>query len=226
MKKTIITLFVIAGVSSVQATVDLTPSQISTSLIAKGITAADVFTYTLGDWKGSYQSSSLNQNYVKTTPDGFLNIQIGAAAAANKGDYAAVKFNADTPLTLTFDMSEGSSWGKNLANFRIEYCCDVYGYDENGTYTLIGSWSTGTIAANSVNDTYSVSPEITLTQGDYSSYGLIISVLDRSNVGSGAGASINISNIIVTEAKQIPEPTTATLSLLTLAGLAARRRRR
>ena len=224
MKKHIIALLAIAGVSSVQATVDLTPTKISTSTSAYGISASNVFGYTLGEWHGTWTTSALN-NYVSVKNE-VLNIQIGAAAAKGRGEFAAVKFNADTPLTLTFDMSEGSSWGANLASFNIEYTCNVYGYSEDGTYTLIGSWNTGTIAANSVNNTYSVSPEITLTQGDYSSYGLIISVLDRSGVGSGAGASINISNIIVTEAKQIPEPTTATLSLLALAGLAARRRRR
>ncbi|MBR1998133.1 MAG: PEP-CTERM sorting domain-containing protein, partial [Akkermansia sp.] len=66
---------------------------------------------------------------------------------------------------------------------------------------------------------------ITLEKGDYTSYGIIFRSMETSTLGSGAGVAMNISNIKVTAEKLDPEPTTATLSLLALAGLATRRRR-
>jgi hypothetical protein len=46
--------------------------------------------------------------------------------------------------------------------------------------------------------------------------------MDTSTLGKAAGMAMKISNIQLT----IPEPTTATLSLLALCGLVARRRRK
>ncbi|MBQ4636014.1 MAG: hypothetical protein IJB64_06235 [Akkermansia sp.] len=164
-------------------------------------------------------------NQVSAGADG-LSLQIGAAASNNSGgNYAAVKFEAETPLTLSFDIKYTGSWGANIANFTCEYTCTVYGFGTDGSSSVIGTWSDN-IAGSSISKAYEKTPGITLEKGDYTSYGIIFRSMETLTLGGGAGMAMNISNIKVTAENLVPEPTTATLSLRSLAGLAARRRRR
>ncbi len=224
MKKTIIALQALAGVAAAQVTIDLTPTAISTEQNFNGISATDVQDYALNSWNGTWENSNL-ANQVGIT-DGGLSLQIGAYASNNAGgNYAAVKFEADTPLTLSFDFENTSSWGDSIANFTCTYTCTVYGFESDGSSSEIGTWSEN-INGSSITTAYAKSPEITLQKGDYTSYGIIFRSMETSSLGGGAGMAMKISNIKVTAENLVPEPTTATLSLLALAGLAARRRRR
>ena len=229
MKKTLIVLMALAGVAAAQVTIDLTPTSISASVDGDGFSPTDVQSLTLNSWKGTWENSNLN-NQVSvgvddTTGANFLSLQIGATAGNNSGgNYAAVKFEAETPLTLSFDFKNTNSWGGNKAKFTCEYTCTVYGFGTDGSSSVIGTWSDN-IAGSSISTTYEKSPSITLEKGDYTSYGIIFRSMETSTLGDKAGVAMSISNIKVTAENLVPEPTTATLSLLALAGLAARRRR-
>ncbi len=213
----------LAGVAAAQVTIDLTPTSISASVDGDGFAPTDVQSLTLNSWVGTWENTHLN-NQVSAGADG-LSLQIGAAASNNSGgNYAAVKFEAETPLTLSFDFKNTNSWGGNKASFTCEYTCTVYGFGTDGSSSVIGTWSDN-IAGSSISTTYEKSPGITLEKGDYTSYGIIFRSMETSTLGGGAGVAMNISNIKVTAENLVPEPTTATLSLLALAGLAARRRR-
>ena len=224
MKKTLIAFMALAGVAAAQVTIDLTPTSISASVDSDGFSPTDVQALTLNSWVGTWENSSL-ANQVSAGADG-LSLQIGAAASNNSGgNYAAVKFEAETPLTLSFDIKNTGSWGTNKASFTCEYTCTVYGFGTDGSSSVIGTWSDN-IAGSSISETYEKSPGITLEKGDYTSYGIIFRSMETSTLANQAGVAMNISNIKVTAERLVPEPTTATLSLLALAGLAARRRRK
>ena len=217
----------LAGVAAAEVTIDLTPAEISTGIAAAGINPSNVWGYNEMEWHGTWEYESLDGQV--RIADSCLLLSIGAVASQyTGGNFAAVKFTTDdTPITLSFNMVEnpsGSSWGGNLSSFAAEYSCEVYGFGSDGVSTLIGSWKksmTGPEVAAST--TISEDVTIELASGDYTAYGIIFHSMDTTTVGKAAGMSMYISDIVVTT---IPEPTTATLSLLALAGLAARRRRK
>ena len=214
----------LVGVAAAQVTIDLTPTSIFASEDSDGFSPTDVEeALTPNSWVGTWENTDLN-NLVSAGADG-LSLQIGAAASNNSvGNYAAVKFEAETPLTLSFDIKSTNSWGTNIASFTCKYTCTVYGFESDGSSSEIGTWSDN-IEGSSMSTTYENSPVITLEKGDYASYGIIFRSMETSTLDSDAGVAMNISNIKVTAENLVPEPTTATLSLLALAGLAARRRR-
>ena len=215
----------LVGVAAAQVTIDLTPTSIFASVDSDGFSPTDVEeALTPNSWVGTWENTSL-ENQVSAGADG-LSLQIGAAASNNSGgNYAAVKFEAETPLTLSFDIKSTDSWGTNIASFTCEYTCTVYGFGSDGSSSVIGTWSDNIAGSSIISTTYENSPDITLEKGDYASYGIIFRSMETSTLGSAAGVAMNISNIKVTAENLVPEPTTATLSLLALAGLAARRRR-
>ena len=215
----------LVGVAAAQVTIDLTPTSIFASVDSDGFSPTDVEEdLKPNSWVGTWENTSL-ENQVSAGADG-LSLQIGAAASNNSGgNYAAVKFEAETPLTLSFNFKNTSSWGVNKASFTCEYTCTVYGFGTDGSSSVIGTWSDNIAGSSIISTTYENSPDITLEKGDYASYGIIFSSMETSTLGGEAGVAMNISNIKVTAENLVPEPTTATLSLLALAGLAARRRR-
>lgn len=182
-----------------------------------------VFNYTLNTWHCTWQKDSLkNQSSVTSE---VVNLQLGNAADIGKGNYAALKFEAETPLTLSFDVKYGTSWGEDTSAFAADYHVNVYGFTTDGAATLIGSWQ-DSVVRNTVKSYPSSTQSITLDKtgaDDYVAYGVIFDV--KKTVAAGGGLGLNFSNVVVQDSS-IPEPGTATLSLLALAGLIARRRRR
>ena len=222
MKKTLIAFMALVGVAAAQVTIDLTPTSIFASVDSDGFSPTNVEEdLKPNSWVGTWENTSL-ENQVSAGADG-LSLQIGAAAST-VGNYAAVKFEAETPLTLSFDIKRTNFRGQDIASFTCEYTCTVYGFESDGSSSEIGTWSDN-IVGSSMSTTYEYSPVITLEEGDYASYGIIFRSMETSTLDSDAGVAMNISNIKVTAENLVPEPTTATLSLLALAGLAARRRR-
>lgn len=226
MKKTLIALLALGG-AAMGGTITLTPTSISTSEKLNGITATDVYGYGLNTWKGTWEDNSL-VNMVTASSEGALVLQIGAAASNNsRGNYAAVRFaTKDTPLTLSFDIRKSTQWGANLGSFTAQYSCTIYGYDAAGSETLLDTWTVNLSSTDVNAETWSKSATLNFGENAaYSSYGVIFHSMDTSTLGGGAGLATKITNIKVTT-RPVPEPTTATLSLLALAGLAAKRRRK
>ena len=214
----------LVGVAAAQVTIDLTPTSIFASVDSDGFSPTNVEEdLKPNSWVGTWENTSL-ENQVSAGADG-LSLQIGAAAST-VGNYAAVKFEAETPLTLSFDIKRTNFWGQDIASFTCEYTCTVYGFESDGSSSVIGTWSDNIVGSSMSTTTYDKSPDITLEKGDYASYGIIFRSMETSSLGGGAGVAMNISNIRVTAENLVPEPTTATLSLLALAGLAAHRRRK
>lgn len=233
MKKTLTVLLVSAGMASAAqinllSTDDFVLCSDSDDVLdAEGISVAELYGYDCNKWYCTYQQTNLNDQSI-VTADG-LTLQLGNAAALNKGNYAAVRLEADSLLSLSFDVSCSNVWGGDNSAFTADYHCCVYGYDSEGSATLLGSWEK-TIKRNTMTKNNDIvegydAHAVTITlddasNADYASYGIIF---DATKTVAGAGGmAMEFDNIIVTS---VPEPATASLSLLGLAALMLRRRR-
>ncbi len=99
----------------------------------------------------------------------------------------------------------------------------------NGSQVAQGSTSASTGSNNSACDTIMASTLSRLTLGGWSgdsNGGNISFDIDRLAIHDGALSATEAQALYQDWTKAVPEPTTATLSLLALAGLAARRRRK
>ena len=235
MKKTLITLSLMAAATSAMADViDLTGSDFtgvtasdSSYVVEDGISESNLFDYSSGQWHATISQSSLTgQAKVITGESGSISMQVGGASPTGKGNWVAVKIDAtqidtEVPQTLSFDWVKDALWGGEgySATFTVKFV----GFDADGTATTLNSWSTtlDNSALTSEDTTKHVDMTLNETQGEYSSYGVLISATEDKAVGGGCGMTITNLTLQTT-----PEPTTATLSLLALAGLCARRRRK
>jgi uncharacterized protein (TIGR03382 family) len=231
MRKTLCFLMVLALAPMANASsfsIDLSPtSSGTTGVSSSGITPQNVFGYSAGEWHGTWENSSLNGQV--GFDEGILKLQIGAVASNNAGgNFAGLKFDmpsgADS-ATLSFDIAKSSSWGGSLASFECKYICNVYGFLNDGTSTVIGTWTLENAKTALTDSPFSVSIELDLSgSGEYSSYGLIFNSMETSTLSSGAGIAADITNICLS-GEVIPEPATATLGLFGLGTLLLRRRR-
>lgn len=204
--------------------VDLSPKNSGTTgLSAGGITPSVLWGYDLLDWHGTWEKASLNGQVGLS--EGTLNLQVGGAASLNTGgNFAGVKFSMDPDVSsaaLSFDIKKGSTWGS--AEFDCTYTCNIYGFTEDGTSTVIGTWSVADAVDNLSADGTHVSLALDLEGGEYSSYGVVFNAFKSGNTSGGMGAEI--TNIQI-GGQLVPEPATASLSLAGLAALLLRRRKR
>ncbi len=230
MKKTLITLSLMAAATSAMADViDLTGSDFtgviasdSSYVVEDGISTSDVFGYDSGIWHATIADDSLS-NQVSVT-DGSLTVQVGAASPTNKGNWVAVKIDAtqidtEVPQTLSFDWVKDAVWG--AGSYSATFTVEFVGFNEDGYATSLGSWNTTLDNSATSSTSEHVDMTLNVTGGEYTSYGVLISAIEDASVTGGCGMTITNLTLQTT-----PEPTTATLSLLALAGLCARRRRK
>lgn len=171
-----------------------------------------------------------------------LEAAVGAApttifdGASITGDYKGGCLNAHTPespmtMTLsgltagqTYDMfllvGRGNNYANGSADTPVTYTLSGA---ESIDCTLVGASSTSSTASGSVLTSYEFNA--TNSQDSPSAWALakysFTATGDSVTITTNAGGNINALALQVT-----PEPTTATLSLLALAGLCARRRRK
>ncbi len=239
MKKTLYAMMLVASLGISQAATlvtELSPTStgISTTSATQndgGISTSDVFDYTVNEWHFTYENSALSGQ--SAASGSAVQLQIGAAASNNAGgNYAAIKFDIDatniTSATLSFSHIVASSWGNSIANFDAIYTVTVYGFNATGEATELGVWSKDIDGSNlTVGEASSGTEDVDLALGEssaYDSYGIILHSKETSSMGSGAGVAMQFTDIKVT-VNSVPEPATASLSLLGLAALMIRRRR-
>lgn len=231
MRKTLSLLAVLALASMANAasfSVDLSPTGAGTTGVSSsGISPQDVFGYNVQEWHGTWENSSLNGQVGFEA--GTLKLQIGAVASNNAGgNFAGLKFEMPSgtdSATLSFDISKSASWGGSLGSFECKYICNVYGFSDDGTSSVIGTWTLENAKTALTSSPTSVSVDLDLSgAGNYSSYGLIFNSMETSSLGSGAGMAADITNISLS-GEVVPEPATASLGLLGLGALLLRRRR-
>lgn len=246
MKKTLITLLALSGVaaadtltiSNANNTAATTGNWFATlSATAENVTSSNTFTAT--DYTNSFYSVATNvgnggsYDYVLTFTlkqnitltdfkfDVFFHNSDGCTQGKNRTAKCAITLfpvtNTTEPLYSKTDVLATSNQPQN-GNGDASY--NGSAYDENGE--LIINTTTAWQADGSRVATANIAMDngITLTTG--TSYNLKIHV---ESGDAQQGMFVGIGNITM-NGQVVPEPTTATLSLLALCGLAARRRRK
>ena len=235
MKKTFITLLALAGVATGETVVLTLPS---TQRAVAGIGAANSISVSVND----------ASNIAK-----FAGSDIGIYMFCNGGqtDIGAEEGSTEGTWTLSGDTATVELWGRKQYSGTNVAVVTNGGLNEGATVSALTLSTTGltgntddysvyfglvddvgNILASDVQNNLGTSPaNITLNfvgEGNNDAlvwkedYTLILGFV--SEAGSSWNAKSYVNGIKL-EANLVPEPTTATLSLLALAGLAARRRR-
>ncbi len=217
MKKTLITLMALVGMASAATTID---AQFTTVPTTEDNFWADdyVLTFTLakeydiatsGAIVGAYWGTQKNNNgddpglsanavYLTASSNGALTLNVG------DGKLSSILGNTGTlDNTITFTSARGTTFTGVTIEKGVTYTLTVVGANQSMTPTL--TWDGGTATAAAYN-------------------GNMNGNTATMNYGVNPGITIEVPPTPETPA--IPEPATATLSLLALAGLAARRRRK
>ena len=240
MKKTIITLLAMAGVAM---GADYTTetiwtaefgSQYTSGYTTDGLTSAGTF----------HDASKLaTVNGAQTKADGRIHMEGG-----NYGDWSK-DFEFSMTLTLTGDSITAGHISELKASSTGDWLC--LGVDGSGALTFNSKDNTlssvTTTGSVTVGEEYTftftkIGNELTFAAGDASVTatlgsaftGTINNIALGGNTGSNNRVPVLVKSIAMSSVTlapepstpSIPEPATATLSLLALAGLAARRRRR
>lgn len=254
MKKTIITLLALAGVSAAKTlTLDLASLNAPGTLIGGSgnsalVTSAafdnttnfstltGLFTES-GKW---YASSGYNTNVgtdannVPSSTDGVV-LVAGGPSANGRSTIGGIEFGLtasqlsqfDGPLTFSFEIAH--HYGNDNTNHQVSFylltdavtlTSPTYNTKEGDNLLVENS--------TSASPFYSVTLSFNAEQvaamqatGENQTFAFVA----YSNAVNGSNTGVLMKNFQMS-GEMVPEPTTATLSLLALAGLAARRRRR
>ena len=224
MKKTIITLIALAGVAlgAEEVTKSLTLSNFNTELDA--ISALKPSEYTLTLTFGPTDFDGYTSNFILKLADNW-------GVFSQAGTYIAMdNSSTDDRSWVTPTSTSGSTYTWTSTGTTTDSLLDSWvSKDSNGnnanpgvngmTFTLDVTSSGSTITLGMTNGTTSV------IETGYVVNLANVELQDGSADGGNQGVT-SISNASITYTPTVPEPATATLSLLALAGLAVRRRRK
>lgn len=228
MKKALVTLLALAAplmaeTTTTDFTVNVSEGTDGTSIVFNEEDSAITLTFgsknyeTTGNSTDGYLTAQ-NTNY---TGAYIPNVQL----TANASDY----------WTLTFSVTNDGTDAITLNGFSFDlFCLSAGGADKSGSSNMMSCTSVLSNTSNSdsvsqtfrlgnagstTTGTYDLTTGIELASGDSATFTLKVSNSDNYPTYAGlTGGSVSY--------KVIPEPATATLSLLALAGLAVRRRRK
>ena len=242
MKKTLITLLALAGVAAA-AESDVTPITLDVTFgNCAQATPSDV---TLAI-EGGVMTGSV-QSLVQTGTSTAVSLQTSGAAGQDAAVFTPnTNVGNGSPWTATFNFDnvnkaltslDSINLGVVLFNSGGDYQTGgQYGASWDGIITFTATITDGTDASPLGTFTSTLEP---LTGQDSTPFAVTLggSSIDLTNVSSfdmkleltetlSAGTFAGLSSMGFTGTPVVPEPTTATLSLLALAGLAARRRRK
>lgn len=208
MKKTIIALLALAGVAAAETTttVDTIDAAWGTAPAVAG-----------NCWSGDYTLTfTLDSLYTLEGSGSVIGFYRGSATNDTYGYNAIVLGGTDTALTLTVGRGRAYNTEDNATGIDAEtYFTFAGGADDKVTFsTTIQKGVTYTLSVTGGDQ--AMTPTLTWNGGTetLASY--------KGNMNGNAA----LTNVLNKGTITIPEPTTATLSLLALAGLAARRRRK
>ena len=240
MKKTIIALFALAGVAAADSITLTMPGNDATLNVGRQWTTYEDALTVFGSYAdGGYMFNGTGlvspgdedgEEGVLTTTNGVTSLlmapRTGAAGSGEAIVLSGKSLYGDT--VQGFDFSITSSSCTDTADIRITLAVIT---QENNGWNVVEQ-SGGAITLNSKNKT---TVSLNLTNGlTWSDSYKVVAVIDnqQKNLAGGPTPTYTLSGISMTAqytpapSGSVPEPTTATLSLLALAGLAARRRRR
>ena len=212
MKKTIIALMALAGIAAAE------------TITTVGLTAHFVNApVNIGNcWSGDYSFTfTLTDDYTMADFGTVLAFYRGSAVNDTYGYNAIVLGGSDDALTLTVGRGRAYNTVDNATGISAGTTFTfASGADDKVTFTTaIEKGVTYTLTVTGGDQ--AMTPTLTWVGGEeaLNSY--------KGNMNGNAALTTVVNpGTKVTETPAVPEPTTATLSLLALAGLAARRRRK
>ncbi len=233
MKKTIIALMALAGVASA---VTLTEKDITGYVHVEGTSFSEWTTnFTIteeadGDYK--FSGAPIATEYPDSDKRSVTTVAITLDASklstvAANSPLLILDGTTDIGIGFTADRKASTIWGTNYSYFAVNSVLPTTGdvtltlsFGNDGTSLYVGAaYDTHSALKGAVGE---------IDTMILSSYAVdaMKSITTYAGVASLRDTSLASSAIALNAAKAIPEPTTATLSLLALAGLAARRRRK
>lgn len=223
MKKTIIALLALSGVAF-GATADELNANLSGYLTYAGYEATDAYTLTVTTTLGDGETGNLlNMDgwYLYTQVSNYLGVK--NTASGDPGSWTLATNTPGTPYTGDLKVGD-KSWLVNPGSQQDTF----NGIQGNVTITLstqsmMGQTWTTLAVAHGDNTTW-INSDIINSDGAATAIDLSTVSFTRACEATVAIAGVNDGAAVNVAA--VPEPTTATLSLLALAGLAARRRRK
>ena len=238
MKKTIITLIALASVAAATES-DVTPITLDVTFgnCAQTTPSSATLTIEEGVMTGSVQS------LVQTDTTTAVSLKNSGTAGTNAAEFTPnTNVGNGAPWTATFNFDNVNKALTSLDSINL----GVVLFRDNGEYQKNDSnWTGGITFTATITDSatasqlgtfaYTLTPErgkgsepfaITLAGNsidltNVSSFDMELKLTETLSAGTFAG----LKTMGFTGTPVVPEPTTATLSLLALAGLAARRRR-
>ena len=198
MKKTIIALMALAGVAAATPAEDVT-----NAILGSGYQAGDAFTLTFTIDSTSFDGYT-TAPVITLAPSWNIDSQAGTYLGFSDTDDSV-----DGGLTTSAASYTSGNTSEVLGTINVG--AEGWFYQVNGLNTL-----TFTITESTLSMTKGTTDVATLE---------IAGGLTASSIVVGSRVT-GISGLSFTTTPAVPEPTTATLSLLALAGLAARRRRK
>ena len=180
--------------------------KITLNTVINGGTANLVDSVTMGDI--TLNSGEINFSYAHDFQDGDVGIEVGDL----------------TVESGTLNISENISTGALTLNDCTLNFSDGVIIDLGGNNLILGDNVAITLSVESLENIEGFS--LFKAEGNVTGLdGITVTFEDETGAQKVAALSVNSDGTVVTTAA-VPEPTTATLSLLALAGLAARRRRK
>lgn len=170
--------------------------------ITLGNNSSFVLTGTLYLGSRNGQSTGIVQNSTITFGNGASITAPNISTVESAGGTSSLTLTANFSSSDMLGLTNASMWGKHYERTLIT------------TTSGLTNYSTGNITLTKINEL------------DLLGYKNIGTITDASNLKAGEYGLLYANNTVKLVGSAIPEPTTATLSLLALAGLAARRRRR
>ncbi len=227
MKKTLIALMALASVAAADTYTSSTPAKSGsgaqgnyygftlapdnatylTTNIPQGVTELNLDSLTILTRSGSASATDMKVAVYTYTGDSTVGTYLGSSSSTGTG------VAADTTLTLTFSGVTIDPTARYQFLFVQADATDLTLGTFDGYKSVAIAWG--------ISVTNSFSAQIPGGWGTYKGNGI------NSWEGNYVPVTtLTMSTVASTETPSIPEPATATLSLLALAGLAARRRRR
>lgn len=230
MKKTLITLLAICGVAAAE-TVTLTMPGTANNGGHGSISATTAITTFANNADGGYLFNNGGQvdpdasfdEGILTTTDGITSLTLAPRTGAG-GSGEAIVLSGSNLIGYSVDsFTFGIAGSSCTSTANIALTLAVI-QNSGSTWSVVEN-TTGSLTLNS-------GAELTLTLSqsiDWTSSYKVVAVIDNTakTLGGGNSPTYTMTGITMSAVatRVVPEPTTATLSLLALAGLAARRRR-
>ncbi len=210
MKKTIIALMALAGIAAAET---VTTTGLTATFVSDPVVAGNC-------WSGDYEFTfTLTDDYTMADFGTVLAFYRGSAVNDTYGYNAIVLSGSDDALTLTV--------GRGRAYNTVD---NATGISAGTTFTFAGGATDKVTFTTAIEK--GVTYTLTVTGGDQAMTPTLTWVDGQETLSSYSGnmngnaALTSVVNPGTKVTEIVPEPTTATLSLLALAGLAARRRRK